>query len=267
MENKLTGETYDVNGDEFAVESAEFTVGLSQFKSAAINLADDTLTARYEGESMTVEVAWTLQRNRHFAEKRMTLACRHDCGLKKVILSQPAFSAQGLEMVAYRYPQFGRPPGTEPICTRRPTGRARNRLRSVLSSCRSPNQLYYLPTKTSVPDQDKAEIRKWLDWGREHRVSPGPPRSARLAGSGQSMAGALVGDGDWYSYSIQMPSHCPASRPHADSIGFKAEGTFSITQEYPVSDCVQTVRSGETLRWNVPAQTAVVLRIQKSENQ
>ncbi len=37
---------------------------------------------------------------------------------------------------------------------------------SALSS--SPNQLYYLPTKTGIPDKDKAEIRKWLDWGRKN---------------------------------------------------------------------------------------------------
>ena len=34
-------------------------------------------------------------------------------------------------------------------------------------SC-SPNQLYYLPTKTGIPAADKREMRKWLDWGRKN---------------------------------------------------------------------------------------------------
>ena len=37
---------------------------------------------------------------------------------------------------------------------------------SALSS--SPTQLYYLPTKAGIPARDKAEIRKWLDWGRKN---------------------------------------------------------------------------------------------------
>jgi hypothetical protein len=117
VENKLTGETCDVSGDEFVVEAMEFAVELSQFKPAAVGLAGDALTARYERESMTVEVAWTLHRNHHFAEKRMALTARRGYSLKKVVLSRPTFAASGLEMVAYRYPQFGRLPGTEPICT------------------------------------------------------------------------------------------------------------------------------------------------------
>ena len=117
VENKLAGETYVVNGDEVAVEAVEFAVESSRLKPAAVNRAGDTLTARYDGESLNVDVAWTLPNGRYFAEKRMTLTARQDYGLKKVVVSRPTCVADGLELVAYRYPQFGRAPGTEPICT------------------------------------------------------------------------------------------------------------------------------------------------------
>jgi len=117
VENKLTGETYRVSGDEFAADAVEFGVEFSQLRPAAVALAGDTLAACYEGERMNVEAVWTLSRNHHFAEKRLTLTARRDCGLKKVVLGRPTFAADGLQMVCYRYPQFGRPLGTEPICT------------------------------------------------------------------------------------------------------------------------------------------------------
>lgn len=47
----------------------------------------------------------------------MTLMRRRDYGLRKITLSRPTFVADALELVCYRYPQFGRPQGTEPLCT------------------------------------------------------------------------------------------------------------------------------------------------------
>ena len=117
VENKLTGETYRVSGDEFAADAVEFAVEFSQHRPAAVQLAAGTLAVRYEGEAMNVEAVWTLSRNHHFAEKRITLTACRDCGLKKVVLGRPALAADGLQLVCYRYPQFGRPLGTEPICT------------------------------------------------------------------------------------------------------------------------------------------------------
>jgi hypothetical protein len=37
-----------------------------------------------------------------------------------------------------------------------------------------------IPTKTGLPDADKAEIRKWLDWGRKISTAPFPPRFSPL---------------------------------------------------------------------------------------
>ncbi len=47
----------------------------------------------------------------------MVFSARRDYELKKVTVSRPTFAADGLKIASYRYPQFGRAPGTEPICT------------------------------------------------------------------------------------------------------------------------------------------------------
>jgi len=117
IQNKLTGETYSVRGDEFTIETAQCTVAFSQLKPVAVYLTGDTFTASYEGEAIHAEVAWTLDGLHHFAEKRMTLTCARNCGLKNVILSRPTFAADGLRIVPYRYPKFQRKPGEEPSCT------------------------------------------------------------------------------------------------------------------------------------------------------
>ena len=53
-ENKVTGETYAVTGDESAVEAVEFGGEFAQRKPAAGKLAGDSLTARYEDGAMNV---------------------------------------------------------------------------------------------------------------------------------------------------------------------------------------------------------------------
>jgi hypothetical protein len=115
--NKLTDEIYYVSGDEFMVEAVEFGIDFSQLKSAEMKLTGDRFVAHYEGKAMNIEVTWTLDGDHNFAEKRMTLTTNRDYGLKKVVLSRPTFAADGLNIVSYRYPQFGRAVGKEPICT------------------------------------------------------------------------------------------------------------------------------------------------------
>jgi hypothetical protein len=117
LENKLSGETYRVSGDEFGVEAVELRLGFSDARLAAAELQDEAFRVRYESQRMTVEVTYTLAGENHFAEKRMTLTATRDYGLKNVLVSRPTFSAADLKMVEYRYPKFKRPPGTEPIST------------------------------------------------------------------------------------------------------------------------------------------------------
>ena len=48
-----------------------------------------------------------------------------------------------------------------------------------------------------------------------------------------------------------------------ESIGLVGNGPFQITQEYPASDRTTKAPGGQTVRWEVPPQTAVVLRVQE----
>jgi hypothetical protein len=47
-----------------------------------------------------------------------------------------------------------------------------------------------------------------------------------------------------------------------ESIGLKAAGNFQIEQEYPPANRKITSAAGQTVRWEIPPTTAVVLRIQ-----
>ncbi len=141
-------------------------------------------------------------------------------------------------------------------------------LLSALSS--SPNQLYYLPTKTGIPDKDKAEIRKWLDWGRKNvaylqvrKDLPDWPATGKVDGSAH-----IIGDeGIVFLFNPNAAALSGEFALTADSIGLKGEGTFSITPEHPAPGPAQTACAGDTIRWEVPAQTAVVLRIRPVGNQ
>lgn len=137
-------------------------------------------------------------------------------------------------------------------------------LLSALSS--SPKQLYYLPTKTGLPAADKAEIRKWLDWGRKNieylkvrKDLPDWPAPGKVDGSAHIL-------GDRGLVFLFNSGNTPLSGEFAlteESIGLKGQGDFQIAQEYPVSDHSVKAAFGETVRWEVPAKTAVVLRIQQ----
>jgi hypothetical protein len=50
-----------------------------------------------------------------------------------------------------------------------------------------------------------------------------------------------------------------------ESIGLKGAGPFQLTQEYPEPGRTSIARSGDTVRWEVPAQSTVLLRIRKTE--
>lgn len=117
IRNKLTKERYKVQGDEFSVEAIEFDAAFSDLKPVKLKSEGNSLVAYYKGLGLDAEVTWTLGKDRHFAEKRVALKADRGYGLKKVILSRPAFWGEGLNVVSYRYPQFGRPAGKEPIST------------------------------------------------------------------------------------------------------------------------------------------------------
>jgi hypothetical protein len=117
IENKLTGENYEVRGEQWGIAAVEFRAAPADLKLASLERQGEVVTARYQGGGMSVEAAYALRGENHFAEKRLTLTCGRKCGLKKVVVSRPTFSGPGLQIVAYRYTQHQRAPGMEPNCT------------------------------------------------------------------------------------------------------------------------------------------------------
>ncbi|MBM4033643.1 MAG: hypothetical protein FJ291_17935 [Planctomycetes bacterium] len=117
IRNKLAGESYAVRDDLFEIEAADFRVGQADAKLVALERQPGTLKATYGAGALTIEVAYTLRGENHFAEKHLTLTSNRPYGLKKVVLSRPTFSAPELKIVPYRYPKFERKPGEEPTCT------------------------------------------------------------------------------------------------------------------------------------------------------
>jgi hypothetical protein len=135
-------------------------------------------------------------------------------------------------------------------------------LLSALSTC--PNQLFYLPLKTGFPGEDKAEIKKWLDWGRKNveylmvrRDLPDWPAADKVDGSAH-----VIGDrGLIFLFNPSQSALVGEFDLTEDSIGLRATGNFQVSQEYPTVDRKITSASGHTVRWEVPPTTAVVLRV------
>lgn len=137
-------------------------------------------------------------------------------------------------------------------------------LLSALSS--SPNQLFYLPTRSGLPDRDQAEIRRWLDWGRANidylkarRDLPDWPAADRVDGSAH-----IVGDRGLVFLFNPSPKLLTGQFALTnESIGLKPAGTYQITQEYPPADRKAVFSSGQTVPWPLPPTTAAVLRIER----
>ncbi|MCR4415928.1 MAG: hypothetical protein NUV77_26230, partial [Thermoguttaceae bacterium] len=136
-------------------------------------------------------------------------------------------------------------------------------LLSALSS--SPNQLYYLPTKTGIPAADKAEIRKWLDWGRKNirylqvrKDLPNWPAAGKVDGSAH-----ICGDRGLVFLFNPNKNAIPGDFALTDeAIGLVGQGTFQVRQTYPADGRSVQLAYGKTVRWEVPAQTAVILQVE-----
>jgi len=50
-----------------------------------------------------------------------------------------------------------------------------------------------------------------------------------------------------------------------ESVGLKKKGAFLVTQQYPLSDRQTKAGYGAVVRWPVPPETALILRIQPAE--
>jgi hypothetical protein len=130
-------------------------------------------------------------------------------------------------------------------------------------SC-SPNLLLYLPTKSGIPDADKAEIRKWLDWGRanieflrvRHDLFDWPGKG-KVDGSAH-----LIGDrGLIFLFNPAQVEQVAEFALTPESTGFTGAGPVEIAQEHPAGGRRETVEPGATVQWPLPPETAVVLRL------
>jgi hypothetical protein len=106
IQNKVAGETYQVHHDLFEVQACEFRVGQADARLTSLRQEAGAVKARYEAGAVTIEVAFTLRGDNHFAEKRLTLINTRNYGLRNVVLSQPTFSSDGLRIVTYCYPRY-----------------------------------------------------------------------------------------------------------------------------------------------------------------
>jgi hypothetical protein len=136
-------------------------------------------------------------------------------------------------------------------------------------SC-SPNLLLYLPTKTGIPDADKAEIRRWLDWGRRnaeyllvrHDLFDWPGKGV-VDGSAH-----WVGDrGLIFLFNPQPREQTAEFALTAESTGFAGAGPVVLRQGYPARDGGQSGKPGDVVRWPVPAESAVVLRVETGRHE
>jgi len=136
-------------------------------------------------------------------------------------------------------------------------------LLSALSS--SPNQLFYLPTKGGIPDEDKATLRHWLDWGREYarfllvrKDLPDWPTVDKVDGS----AHIVEDQGLVFLFNSGKQPLEGRFALTDESIGLKRSEQFRVLQHYPVSEKQVIAKRGETILWQVPPETALVLEIQ-----
>jgi len=132
---------------------------------------------------------------------------------------------------------------------------------SAISS--SPNQLYYLPAKSGLPEADKREIKKWLDWGRAHAAYlmvrqdlPDWPQAGKIDGSAH-----LLGDHGYLFLFNPNPEPQPAHFSLDESIGLTQGTSFSITAVYPDSKLKAGLLRGSPVSWIIPPRTATILSI------
>lgn len=131
-------------------------------------------------------------------------------------------------------------------------------------SC-SPNLLMYLPTKTGIPEADKAEIRKWLDWGRKHveylmvrKDLSDWPAPGKVDGSAH-----IIGQhGFVFLFNPDKDVREGAFTLSEECIGLGRGGVYRIRQHYPADDRSITARHGDAVRWTLAGETTAILEIE-----
>jgi hypothetical protein len=122
-----------------------------------------------------------------------------------------------------------------------------------------------MPTKTGIPDENKTEIRKWLDWGRKNieylkvrKDLPTWPTAGEVDGS----AHIVGGNGFVLLFNSNQEPLTADFALSEESIGLKAGSEYRISQHYPTGEKTVAASYGETIHWKVPAETVLILEIQ-----
>ncbi len=133
-------------------------------------------------------------------------------------------------------------------------------------SC-SPTQLFYLPTKVGIPENDKQEIRKWLDWGRANikclqvrKDLPDPPTAGKVDGS----IHVVDNTGLILLFNPNPQALTASFALDEDTAGVTSKAGFEVTQSYPQNDTTRHFNFGSEATWEVPPESAVVLTIAPS---
>jgi len=136
---------------------------------------------------------------------------------------------------------------------------------SALSS--SPNQTYYLPSQAGIPAEDKHEIKRWLDWGRENidyvmvrKDLPDWPAVGKVDGSAH-----IVEDRGYVFLFNPNPEAMEGSFSLDESIGIQRGERFRISPLHSSGQTGVDVARGEKATWRVPAESVVVLEIAPQE--
>ncbi|NQT17773.1 MAG: hypothetical protein HQ582_33770, partial [Planctomycetes bacterium] len=115
LTNRLTGQTLDVWGDQFRIETSRFT--FAQQNASQVSLvkeSDEQLQATYQVDGHRVVATWQLARGGHFLQKQLAVSSSAPFGFRNLVISKPGFSGAPLEFVPYRHLKsvtyFGRCP-------------------------------------------------------------------------------------------------------------------------------------------------------------
>jgi hypothetical protein len=127
----------------------------------------------------------------------------------------------------------------------------------------SPNQLYYLPSKTGIPNRDKLTIRTWLDWGRRNirylmvrKDLPDWPGAGKVDGFAH-----VIRDCGFIFLFNPNPRTLAGSFHLDQSIGLTKGQKYTVSSLHPRKVAKNALPRGEEITWEVPAQTAVLLQI------
>jgi len=130
-------------------------------------------------------------------------------------------------------------------------------------SC-APNLLMYLPTKTGIPEADKAEIRRWLDWGRKNEKYllvrhdlPDWPAPGKVDGSAH-----IVGDrGLIFLFNPNKQAMPGRFVMNTEWLGLTEGKRFLLSELHPRQATGKECSWDDVVEWEVGPESAVILEL------